>query len=232
VSNKILNINNSDVVKYTNLLESTKKSRMPAAIRGTLNSLALDMKKRTILESSKQTFEQRRKTFFKAKSSVILTRSRNIKSMKSQVGFKGGNKIQAVADLEQQEHGGTIKGRHYVPADSARTGKNHKKNVRAVNRIGGGKLKFTRIGSKKTFHKQVRKVGKGGNILYRNSVFNVRSIKGAKVKLNLLYNYNKSGVVKVKKTKFMRRATHKTYKRTNTVFVRQVKRQLRQHFKG
>lgn len=56
--------------------------------------------------------------------------------MKSEVGFIGsGTKAAAVRGLEEQERGGTIGARDFIPMNPSRVGTSENKQVKAANRI-------------------------------------------------------------------------------------------------
>ena len=235
----ILNINTDAVVAFTNKLEKMHRSALPVAIRGSLNSAAFDVKLKTMPISVKKEFKERNKTFFKANSRVAMARGFNVKSMKALIGFtggrlKGGNNF-AVKDLAQQEHGGTINKKSFIPTDKARGG-NKAKPVRPSNRLS----KINNIvnqknlsGSRKQrFIKAVHKAGKGGHVLGgtnagQNTLFKVNSIgKGGRFKLTPLYSYKEGRSVKVKPTHFMKKATILSGRKIEMFFIKEAKRQF------
>lgn len=131
-----LNINTDAVVKHTATLEKLHKSALPVAIRQTLDSAAFDVKTNTMPVQAKKTFEDRDKNFFKANSKVKKAQGWNIESMESTVGFvpiSGTN--QAVDDLEEQEYGGKIDGRTFIPLEQARTSNSWKRKPRRKARM-------------------------------------------------------------------------------------------------
>ena len=107
-----LNVNTDAVVAFTNKLEKLNRSAFPVAVRTALNSAAFHMKKDAIINSAKDNFIQRKPSFFKANSKVLPANGFDVNTMQSKVGFTGNS--QAVEDLEQQEQGGTIKGRSFL----------------------------------------------------------------------------------------------------------------------
>lgn len=121
----VLNINTDALVVYTNQLEKLHKSGLPIAIRSSLNDVAFEMKKFVMPRMASQTFEERKKNFFKANSRVEMAQGFDMKKMAATVGFVSSglhNKSTnwAVKDLEQQESGGRIGGRAYIPMEGAR----------------------------------------------------------------------------------------------------------------
>jgi hypothetical protein len=120
-----ININSDAVVAHTNRLEKMHRSALPVAIRGTLNDAAFDTKTRTMPKSANQ-FKKRSPNFFKANSKFEKAVGFDVNSMKSIVGFYE-NKLTSkstnysVKDLEQQEHGGTIKKKSLIAMRPARS---------------------------------------------------------------------------------------------------------------
>jgi len=209
-----LSVNTKATVALSNRLEKASRSAMPLAIRGSLNRAALQTKKVTMPKIAEETFTTRQKNFFKSFSKVEFAQGFNISSMKSTVGITPRGQ-QAGDDLEQQEHGGTIKSRSFIPKDIARDSKSIKQRVRPANRLG--KIQFTRIrkGGKKlksTFIARVIKEGRGKFILYGNVLYRIKSIRKkavgrGKIKLEPLYTFKKGRTIRVKPTNFMRRSS-------------------------
>lgn len=132
-----LNINTDAAVIFTNKLEQLHKSALPSAIRGALNRAVFDVKKTTMPQEASASFQSRQKNFFKANSKFENAKGFNISTMQSTVGFYSnnllGNDNYAVKDLEQQEHGGDIGGKAFIPMKAARVG--GKGKVRANARL-------------------------------------------------------------------------------------------------
>lgn len=140
MSKIILNINSDDLNAHANRLRKMHKSALPNAIRETLSKAALNVKQQTMPKTAKKEFTNRTPNFFKANSSVDFAKGYDVNQMRATVGFidsKLKNKATnyAIKDLEQQEYGGAIKGRSFIPMDEARTGKSHSKNVKKINRL-------------------------------------------------------------------------------------------------
>ena len=208
-----------EVISYTNRLEKLNRSAFPSAVRNTLNSLAFDVKQRTMLKMTEKTFTIRQRNFFKANSRVETAKGFHVGSMGSQVGFvslKGNNF--AVDDLEQQEHGGKIDGRSFIALAPARVSNSLSRNVSKRNRISGIK-NIVKTDDAKTnsdaqgFVKSVIFAGVGGHVLHKNILFRIDSINGRRFKLKALYSFQKSRSVTVKKTKFMERSAEITTRR-------------------
>ncbi len=232
-----ININTDEFVVFANKLEKISRSAMPNAVRNTLNGMAFDVKKNTMLKSSEKNFTNRQKNFFKANSRVETAKGFDIHGMSSKVGFKSlGAKNTAVDDLEFQERGGKIKKREFVPVKGARPGKNIGKLVSKKNRLGRiskvVKVGYTpgKTGPQK-FVKSVLKAGKGGHVLTDKSMIRVNNIrrtkKGLKFTLKTLYSYEKNRSVKIKATHFMEKATEQTSKKGRSIFNKEGAKQFK-----
>lgn len=220
-----IDINTRAVVAYTRTLERMHRSALPVAIRSALNSAAYDVKKETMPREADSTFEKRKPTFFKANSKVVPAQGFDLRTMQATVGFVGKNAPdQAVEDLEQQEHGGTIGGRSFVPLVNARTGRSWKKNVRANARISDIKSRIVDANDargknpEQKFVKSAVHAGKGGWVLGNRTtpkgnriLFQVRSLKRIKgnmmVKSVPMFALKAKRKVQPKATHFMQKAS-------------------------
>jgi len=217
-----VNVNTDALVKYTNKLQKLSATAFPNVVRKTLNETAIDMKKRTLPRSAAATFEKRQPNFFKAFSRVNFAKGGDVNTMQSEVGFtsqvlKGGNNF-AVKDLEEQEFGGSIDGRSLLPLDAARVGGSRSRNVRAKNRIANIKrivnpANVSGRSQKERWIKSVIHAGVGGLVrgtYNEDIVFRVKSIDkgkgGIKAKTEAVYEVKKGRTVKVKGTKFAKKA--------------------------
>jgi hypothetical protein len=225
------NINSSEVVKHTNTLEKMHRSALPLAVRNTLNSVAFDVKKNTMPESAEKEFVNRAPNFFKANSRVEMAKGWNVDSMQSVVGFIP--KDQAVEDLEEQEYGGTIESRSFIPMDQSRAGGPATK-VRPVNRLMKiGKVVNANTMEGKTpqakFMNAARKAGKGGYVLGNlpdKTLWKIEAIDGRTIKKKPLYSYEKNRDVSVSATGFMRAASMESANKLNAIFFEQAKKQI------
>jgi hypothetical protein len=245
-----LNINTDAVVKYTNKLEKIQKSALPIAIRSTLNDAVFDVKTRTMPASAKTEFEQRRKNFFTANSKFDPAKGLSINSMKATVGFYENKLIDqstnySVKDLEQQERGGKIDGKSFIPMSPSRIGGTgnvrpnarlkaiKEKNIVVSRNLSKGKSKAEK------FILAIYKAGPGGyvlggdtrgeNILWRvNSLSSV--LKTKKLDITPLYDYVKGRSIKVNKTDFMKEASLKTAKRLPEFYIKNAQKQLKKHY--
>ena len=223
------NINMDAAVVMTNKLEKLHRSALPVAVRETLNSAAFDVKQRSLLQTTSKTFEQRKKTFFKAKSRVVKAKGFNVKTMHSTIGFIDGDKNQAVDDLEKQERGGHIKGRSFIPMDTARISNSLKKNVRKKARITNIR-NIDRIKKKKDFHRVVNRVGVSGHIIYKKTLFEIKKINRGKIKLKPLFSFQKGRAAKIKSTHFMKRSQSQSARLIPRFFNIEGKKQIKRLF--
>jgi hypothetical protein len=231
-----LDINTNNVVAFTAKLERMKKSDLPVAIRSALNDTAFDVKTKTMPKSAEK-FVNRSPNFFKANSKYEKAEGFNIRAMKSTVGFlsdnlKGGNNF-AVKDLEQQEKGGTIGGKSFIPMKQARMGQSTTKAVRPNNRTTAIKnivdaRKMSGVSEKQKFRKAAIRAGVGGHVLGNKTpaiLWRVNAL-GQPLKMTPLYTYKENREVTVKKTGFMRSASETSANKMEAFFIAQAKRRI------
>lgn len=241
-----LKINTGAAVIFTNKLEKLHRSALPSAIREALNDAAYDLKKKTMLDKAANTFEKREPGFFKANSRAEAATGFNVNSMKSTVGFINeklkGKTNYAIKDLKEQEEGGNINAKSFIPMDDARVSGSFKKKVRANARLS--EIKFIKQNEQKGKNNAERFVqaaliaGVGGlvlgytkkrkGILWRvNSLVSDRSTKKFTPKLTALYDYSKSRSVHVNSTHFMKIATINSGKKLEAFYIAQAQRQIK-----
>lgn len=243
----VLNINSDAVVAMTNTLEKLHRSALPSAIRETLNKTALDVKKRTMPESAKKTFTERSPTFFKATSKVQFAKGFDVKTMQSIVGFmpQSGAKESggATEDLKQQEDSGTIGHRAFIPTDKARAGNSHNRRVSNKNRLAAirKQIKDTKNSKAKTaagrFFSTAMFAGKGGLVIGSKMnkgsrlLLRINSIvrRGGKTVINStpLYSVKGNRAVKIKQTKFMEKASYKSAKLIERIYIVEAEKQIK-----
>lgn len=255
-----LNVNTKAVRKYASRLEYLSKSALPVAIRQTLNSAAFDVKTMTMPKAAKDTFTERKKTFFKATSKVETATGFNVSSMKSTVGFKktsGQGVDKAVEDLKQQEDGGSIGGRSFIVHDRARVGKSRKKNVRPVNRttvvkniVNANKVRGAKNKSQKFIRAAfyaANKYGANANVMAPrengiSTVFRIKEIWGSTrrqggdssrkldIRAEAIMSYKKGRKVSVKGTGFMKEASEKSARKMEKFFGEHAKDQVKKFY--
>lgn len=246
-------IDSSAIEKYGHTLAKIHRSALPTAVRATLNGAAFDVKKNTLLSSAKKTFTERQKNFIKANSRVDPATGWDIGKMEAIVGMSeqglSGENNYSVKDLEQQEHGGKINKKAFIPMRGARTGRSDKKTVRAAARLSKiGTNSFTHLnrGSAKSRSQQfiraaIYAVSKGdgyvlghrtkggGRTLWKiDSISINRGTKKMKLKATPLYNVMAGRSVRISKpTHFMREAAEKSAKQMPKIFNHEAERQIK-----
>lgn len=245
----MLNVDLGNVVKFTAKLEQIRTSALPNAIRGTLNDAAFDVKTKTMLSESKSKFINRSPNFFRANSKVEKATGMQVNSMVARVGFiegslRGDHNF-SVKDLEQQEKSGSIKGKSFIPLDTARQNNSYTSLVKPANRI----TKITNIidarkmgqGTKKQqFVKALYVAGQGGYVLGS-------TVKGETIlwrvdfldpdpdarqwRLTPLYDYRRGRSVHVDETAFMRTASLNSAEKLNKFYIAQAEFWIKRYAK-
>lgn len=249
----VFRVDTAEVEKFSKKLQIISKSALPVAIRESLNDCARDMKMKTMVESAKKSFISRTQNdnFFRANSAYQKATGFNISSMEATMGMtennlRDGGKNHAIKDLEEQESGGTIEKSTMIPLNSARTGNNAKKLVRANARLKSIKgavnaNSYRGMNQGQKFLLAAMKAGNGGyviaankgeNLLWRiNSVFSSIKSKGLVVKATPLYDVNKGRSVKVKATHFVEKAAEKTHKKIDGYFIERAEKAIKKFAK-
>ncbi len=234
---------------FADKLLKMKRSAFPNAVRETLSAAAKSVKQKTMPQTAKKAFAERSPNFFKANSSVEFARGYDIKTMQATVGFvsqklKGGNNY-AVKDLEQQEEGGSINNRSFMPLDGARMSgsrnrlvlkKNRLENIKRVMRVrtsaGVNKKQAwikTAITAKKLNPNNALVLG-NENSKGRRTLSRINSIQsiGGKIVINktALYSYKKGNNVNPKGTGFMERASLDVVPNMNQIFNIEAQKQI------
>lgn len=245
-----INVNTSAVVIFTNKLEKMKRSALPISVRNTLSRTAMDVKRVTMPEASEKHFVNRNKTFFKANSRVEFAKGWEVNSMKAIVGFTPHTaraNEEAVRELRQQEHGGDIDSRSFIPMDESRSG-GIATPVRPMNRLARirsqiGDLKnipdvrkAPRVRSgRQAYVKTAMMAGERGfiiaglhgkRILYRiNSIRRVGT--GMKIKSTPIYSLKSGRSVQIKDdTHFMREASLRSAKKMEKFYIEEANKQI------
>ncbi len=240
----LFDINSDAVVRLSNKLELLRKSALPIAVRGTLNKAALDVKTRTMPMSADRHFIKRKPNFFVANSRAELASGFEVNSMKSIVGFTPSNPKAttnfAVRELEQQEHGGTIQHRTFIPMNAARVGDSSRQQVKPglrlgnINRIANSNQNASGRTSKEKFIRSAIFAGKGGFVIGDKALYRVTGIargRGGKKRMTKIttvpiYYFKKGRSVGISSTHFMKEATDKSASRLNKFFTEEADRQV------
>lgn len=237
-----LNINTKSLEEHVKRLERISRSALPVAIRETLNDAAKDMKTNTMLVQSKNKFINRTENFFKANSSYDRAEGFAVNSMQAIMGMtegklKGGDNF-AVKDLEEQESGGTIDKKGFIPMLAARKG-GARTAVRANARLKQIKniVKANTMGfsnPKSNFIVAAHKAGKGGYFLSKNTLWRVNKlnpVKSSDINLTPLYSFKKGRTAKVKATHFIEKAGGETQKKMDGYFIARAEKAVSKYGK-
>lgn len=235
------NINLSEVVKYTNTLEKMHRSALPVAARGTINKAAFHVKQKTMPVSAKKHFIHRKPNFFRANSKVQMAKGFNMKSMKSIVGFttaNAGYNHHAVQELQQQEYGGIITNRSFVPLQGARVGNSDQKQVQSGSRLSSIKKIYNVKNAngrnrKQQFIKTAVHAGAGGFVMggvSKQMLFKIESIRKIEgrtvINKKALYSYDSGRSVEIEETGFFREASLNSAKLLPQFFQEEAQRQF------
>lgn len=229
----VININSSEVVVFTNKLEKLGGKLLPKAVNSALNKVALDVKKNTMPAESRSAFTVRQGNFFKANSRVEFSKATTIDKAQSTVGFRdlGGNNY-AVRDLEEQEHGGTIEKKSFIPTSAARGGSNAK-NVRTSLRLKAIKKivaanKQKGNSEKQQFIRAVYEAGVRGFVLgHHGTLWRIDGISRKRIRKTAVYRYKKNRDVRVSATRFMEKASMKSAQLLPNYFIKAAEYQIK-----
>lgn len=237
-----IDVNSDALVTHVARLERISKKAMPKAVRGTLNSLAFDVKERTFLTESKRDFTNRTKTFFKSNSGVDKARGKDIEAMAATVGMFANRKEteSAINNMDAQMRGGTIRDREMVPYDTARVKNSDSRTVRGKNRLKKNESKLGKIvhvdrmkGNKgQKFIQAVLEAGEGNVVRTERSLIKVKGIGGRTSRrwdfdLVGLWYIRHDDTFKIKQpTNTMSDAAIKSMRKEQEIFRKEAKRQL------
>lgn len=245
-----LMIDSKALEQHSERLKDLNRSAFPVAVRETLTDCARDMKMQTILKSAKEKFTEREPNFFKANSSYDRATGFSVGNMKATVGMaesklRGGDNY-AIKDLEEQEFGGQIENKSFIPMNEARSGKSPKKLVRPNARLKYIK-NIVNIKNVKGENKAQRfllaamKAGNGGyvlgavnkgeSVLWKiNSVSSSLKSKGLVVKANPLYDYSRNRAITVKPRHFMEKAGSDTHKKIDDFYIERAEKAFQKYW--
>lgn len=246
--NHTLHIDSSASITFTNDLEKLRRSALPVAVRNTLNKAAFHVKQVTMPESADKHFVKRKPNFFKANSKVFMAQGWDVNSMESTVGFISSNlqhNNMSVKELQQQEYGGEIKDRDYVPLKTARGGNSNSGMVKPTNRIRVLNLskvvdvkKASGRTAKEKFVKSAIFAGKGGllraGLGSKEILFRITKVsrEGNKTIIGKtpIYSYDEGRNVKIHPEGFMREASYKSALRLPEFYEQEAERQINKVF--
>lgn len=244
-----LNINTSELIKYTDDLEKYSNRSLKYAVRNTLNSAAFDMKKDSLQSSVNKNFKGlKAPQFFKRFSGVNKASGNDINSMKSIVGFLDtGNQAarKVVENLPKQELGGIINdGAAYLK--DARVGSQLNRFVRKKNYYDKNKVINGRSGqarnkgtNKSKFVARAARSFKEKKPIFLNSmkgnflveVTSFRRLKSRKIKFRMKFLMKERDRVTIKATNFLSEAKNQTQSKIPTLYQKEVEKQL-EYFKS
>ena len=247
----VINVNTTELIKFSKKLDKISKNALPRVVRNTLNELAFDTKKRTLIEESNKAFTVRSKTFFKRFSRVKPTELGKINKMKSFVGMtsKGGRgkSEQAGENMRQQQLGGSIAGRALIPLDTARVANSKTKNVRRQNRISNLNVQVDTKQARTTKPKQrfiqsaiyaVERYGSGAVIKHTREDGNTflyrikrggNDIKTRRFNLSVtpIYSVRRGRSVNISNpVRFTQKAALRSQKKANSIFIKHAKQRI------
>lgn len=229
-----LNINSHASVVMTARLERMRRSALPNAIRGALNGAAFDTKQNTMPKSASSKFVMRAPNFFKANSKVEKATGWDVNGMKATIGFtpsKGRGADWAVKDLEEQEKGGSIEKKAFIPMNNARGGAPSKR-VMPSNRLSAVKQiinssTVSGVSPRQKFRHAATMAGPGGFVLGNNAkktLWKIESVNGGIIKKKPLYSYRAGRSVSVKGTGFMKSASLESGGKIEQLYIKEAKR--------
>lgn len=212
--NNFININNAEIVKFTNKLEKLHKSAMPVAVRQTLNDAAFDARK-GLIKKFKKNFIIRNRTFITSHTAVNKCQNTfDINKMVSETGIIKG-KTKSGDLLEKQEIGGNIQ-RQRIPGSSVRMGSNFRKPV--VRQYYWNKFKNRKNGI-------IYKSGESTIIKSKNSLF--RIMRGGKIAT--MYTLNKN--VTIKASPFLEPASNEAANNLSKFFIQNAQKRFQKYLK-
>jgi hypothetical protein len=234
----ILNVDNTEVKRFTSRLKEMHRSNFPIVVRQTLNDTAFDVKKTTLIPSVDKKFILRNPAFFRRYSGVNKATGWNVNAMKSEVGIIPGNST-AANQLTKQEYGGQISNRDMIYMDQARSSKSKLKSVRKINYLGGKGIvggRAIKRSRKSNFiaaayiakkeNKNVLWATKRGYTLYAvNNIDFSGSGRNRRVKVNAipLADYESNRNVKVMAKPFLKPASLLSYNKQPYFYMKNAK---------
>jgi hypothetical protein len=240
-------IDTKAAVVFTNQLEKLRRSSLPAAVRGTLNRTAFHVKQVTMPAASEKHFIRRKPNFFRANSKVFMAKGSDLNTMRAVVGFVSHNaqyNNMAVRELYDQEHGGTIEKRSFIPLKFARSGGVNTGQVKPSNRLSAIRkiIDSNKSGGRNRREQFVRAAiaaGRRGFVignLGKQTLFRIDSIKKVNnrtvVTKTPIYSFSKGRSVQIgRATHFMREASLISVSKMNEFYSQETKRQIQYLFR-
>ncbi len=239
-----LNIDASENVELTNRLEKLHKSAMPVAVRGTLNDLAFEAKKKHLPKTAEKAFTVRKKGFFSSHSRVNKSPNTfKLNEMQAEMGIVQG-KSDAGDEMKKQEFGGQIKGRDYIPLPGptgtggrARTSGSYGKTVSKryyLKRIEPEKHKP--VFKQQGFIRAAFAAGKGGFLRFGEVIVEIRKLKKPSrdsvfIKAEPVYAFEEGRTVNLEPRPFIKPAGEKAQLSANELYIKQAERRFEKYMK-
>ncbi len=241
----ILNIDDSENVALTNKLEKLHKSAMPVAVRGTLNDLAFEAKKKHLPRTFEKAFTVRKKGFVNSHSRVNKSPNTfKLSEMEAEMGIVQG-KSDAGDELKKQEFGGQIKGRDYIPLPGPSGGKGKARTSGSYGKTVSKRYYLTRIEPEK--HKPVFKqqgfiraafaAGVGEFLRFGEVLLEIKKLSKPSrdhvfIKAEPIYSYEQGRSITLDKRPFIQPAGVLAQKSTNKIFREQAKKRFEKYMKA
>lgn len=252
---RVIDVNTKELIKFSKKLDKISKNALPRVVMNTLNTMAFDTKKRTLIEESQDAFTVRNKTFFKRFSRVKPSPLGKINKMQAIAGMTDqgarGMKEQAGENMRQQQLGGTIAGRSLIPLDTARIGNSKTRQVRRKNRVTNLDVKVDTKWARTTKPKQrfiqsaiyaVQRYGSNAVIKHtredgKSFMYRIRrggnDIMTRRFKLGVtpLYSVKRGRSVNISNpNRFTQKAALRSRNRANDIFIKQAKKRIKRGF--
>lgn len=243
---ELIKIDTREIFDLSTKLMDLHRAALPNAVRFTLSDLAFDVKKNTLYPALNESgMIIRNPTFFKKYSGVQKAVGWDISKMYSEAGMiPEGNAAKAVSRLKEQDEGGKLGNRNYVPDDQARIGGNRSGKVRKNNMHQrlilcghvqwGDKQGLIRTVTRSGVEKQGR--GLGFVVIYGWNLYEIigyhrvskqhRKDDVIKLHLRKLYSYKKDRQIEVKPHHFIEKASLLSGKKLDEIFKENAERQL------
>lgn len=219
-------------------LQQLNRSAFPVVVRQTLNNTAIDVKKKTLVDTAKDVFIVRSPSFFKRHSKVDFAKGFEIGKMVSSVGMIGDE----TKNFHEQEIGGTVR-RVAIPNTGARTSQSNKRRIAKryylqQNAIVDGNKRTSRRRSNKSQRVADAFIAhKTGKWLWKNeTLFEVRRFNKTrsgrvKIKMKPLYSIKRNRSVKIDATNFIEKAALAAIPNMERHFVVAANKQFKKTFK-
>lgn len=233
-----ITIDSKDIDKLTDTLKKLHRSAFPVAARETLNNLAFDVKKQSILSTAKDKFTLRQPAFFRKYSGV--EKATGFNDLVAKVGMTDD---EASTNFHEQEVGGAVK--HVaIPTHEARLSGSPKRKVAEQYWLGKGKIvdrskrgipgrKFSRksklVSDMMFAHRHGLWVRHKGIMLEVNGF--TKNGDSVKFKTRPLYSVQRGRRVNIKGVRFMRTAAEKSLKNTESFFKLAADKQFNKYFR-